>query len=185
VSWFAFPFSFVCFSAGFVGLATFQNNLYNGALKGNLFFSRFATDFNGTVHTAPVSTDGELGDVTVFRSYSGLSIAVTPYGSLYMPQVRKGKVVVLAAQYETAGRGTMVLSVTPNRGPKAGGYRVYVAGHNFAASPTVTVGGKPCTDVKLDGNVGLTCTMPEGAGKVAAVVDGASSSGHDFEYLDV
>ncbi|KAK1864336.1 hypothetical protein I4F81_006884 [Pyropia yezoensis] len=174
------------FKASTNGIAEQRTNVFGGAVKGHLFFSKFATGEEGVTHTAPVSATGKLGTVTVVKSYSGLNIAVTPFGSLYMPRVHQGKVVVLAAKYQTAGQGPMVMSVTPNRGRRAGGYRVYVAGHNLPEGAAVSFSGAPCTDVQRVGEVGLTCTMPEGTGKVAAEVAGVPvADGHDFEYLDV
>lgn len=174
------------FAASTNGIAEQRTNVFGGAVKGHLFFSKFATGEDGVTHTAPVSKTGKLGQVTVVKSYSGLNIAVTPFGSLYMPRVHQGKVVVLAAKYETAGRGPMVMSVTPNRGRRDGGYRVYIAGHNLPAGAGVSFGGAACTDVQQVGEVGLTCMMPAGTGKVAAKVEGVPvAEGHDFEYLDV
>ncbi|GAB0493753.1 hypothetical protein MMPV_005038 [Pyropia vietnamensis] len=174
------------FSASTNGIAEQRTNVFGGAVKGHLFFSKFAAGDEGVTHTAPVSATGQLGEVTVVKSYSGLNIAVTPFGSLYMPRVHQGKVVVLAAKYETAGRGPMVMSVTPNRGRRDGGYRVYIAGHNLPAGANVSFGGAACTDVQQVGEVGLTCMMPAGTGKVAAEVEGVPvAEGHDFEYLDV
>ena len=173
------------FQASTNGLATQHTNVFGGSVKGNLYMSKFSTGGDGVVHTATVSATGKLGPVKVVKSWSGLSIAITPFGSLYMPRVRQGKVVVLAAKYNSAGRGPMVMSVTPNRGPRAGDYRVYVAGHNFPADPVVTMGGAPCTDVQMVGNVGLTCVMPAGQGKVSATVAGVTAAGHDFEYMSV
>jgi len=49
----------------------------------------------------------------------------------------------------------------------------------------VTMGGAPCTDVQMVGNVGLTCVMPAGQGKVSATVAGVTAAGHDFEYMSV
>lgn len=171
------------------GIAEMRANVFGGAIKGHLFFAKFASGGDGAVHTAVVSGGGSLvgggNGVKLVKPYSGLSIAISPYGALLMPRVRQGKIVVLRPVYDTdPGRGVMVMSVTPNRGPRGGGYRVFVAAHNVPASPTVVVGGKACTGVKVESN-GLTCNMPAGKGKVAVSVDGATGKGHDFEYLSV
>lgn len=171
------------------GIAEMRTNVFGGAIKGHLFFSKFASGGEGAVHTAVVSGGGSLvgggGGVKLVKPFSGLSIAVSPYGALLMPRVRQAKIVVLRPVYDTdAGRGVMVMSVTPNRGPRNGGYRVFIAAHNLPASPTVAVGGKACTAVKVEGD-GLTCVMPAGKGKVAVSVGGATMKGHDFEYLSV
>lgn len=171
------------------GIAEMRTNVFGGAVKGHLFFSKFASGGDGALHTAVVSGGGSLvgggGGVKLVKPYSGLSIAISPYGALLMPRVRQGQIVVLRPVYDTdQGRGVMVMSVTPNRGPRGGGYRVFIAAHNVPASPTVTVGGKACTGVNVESN-GLTCVMPAGMGKVAVSIGGVSVKGHDFEYLSV
>lgn len=175
------------------GIVEMRVNLYRGALKGHLFFSRFATGGDGLVTAANVTPSGVLfgGDrsIRTVKFYSGLSITVSPYGALVMPRVRQGKAVVLIPIYKrTPEAGPLILSVTPNRGPRRGGYRVWVAGYNWGvptSPPVVTVGQRPCTDVVV-GKAGLYCTIPEGQGKLAVFVNGVKGgTGHDFEYLDV
>jgi len=169
-------------------LVEMRSNVFGGAIKSHLFLSKFASGGDGALHTAVVSGAGNLvggaSGIRLVKPYSGLSIDVSPYGALMMPRVRHNTIIVLRPVYDTGGRGIMVLSVTPNRGPRAGGYRVFVAGHNIPAGVAVTVGGKACGDVSHGSN-GLTCTMPSGTGKVAVSVGGVQMDGHDFEYMEV
>lgn len=173
------------------GVAEMRVNLYRGALKGHLFFSRFASGGDGLLRASNVSPGGVLvGGASAIRTvkyFSGLSITVSPYGALVMPRVRQGHAAVLIPIYKrTPDAGPLILSVTPNRGPRRGGYRVWVAGYNWGVTPPVVkVGNRPCTGVVV-GKAGLHCTIPEGRGKLAVFVNGVrGGTGHDFEYLDV
>ncbi|OSX80952.1 hypothetical protein BU14_0031s0121 [Porphyra umbilicalis] len=172
------------------GLEEMRVNIFRGALKGHMFFSRFASGGKGLITAATVNPRGVLvGGARAIRTvkyYSGLSITVDPYGGLVMPRVRQGIVAVLIPIYKrNPTAGTLVLSVTPNRGPRAGNYRVFVSGFNFGEEPVVTAARKPCKDVVL-ARGGLTCTLPPGTGRVGVLVNGVrGSTGHDFEYLNV
>jgi len=174
----------------YIGMAEMRVNIFRGALKGHMFFSRFASGGTGLITAATVNPRGVLvGGARAIRTvkyYSGLSITIDPYGGLVMPRVRQGNVAVLIPIYKrNATAGTLVLSVTPNRGPRAGNYRVFVSGFNFGEVPVVTAARKPCRDVVL-ARGGLTCTLPPGTGRVGVLVNGVrGSTGHDFEYLDV
>jgi hypothetical protein len=72
----------------------------------------------------------------------------------------------------------LVMSVTPDSGPAAGGYTVTVHGANFdIAGATVTFGGNPAPAVTLQDPHLLTCTVPSGApGFTAVVVTNTASS---------
>jgi len=173
-----------------IGMEEMRVNIFRGALKGHMFFSRFASGGKGLITAATVNPRGVLvGGPRAIRTvkyYSGLSITVDPYGGLVMPRVRQGIVAVLIPIYKrNPTAGTLVLSVTPNRGPRAGNYRVFVSGFNFGEEPVVTAARKPCKDVVL-ARGGLTCTLPPGTGRVGVLVNGVrGSTGHDFEYLNV
>ncbi|GAB0490157.1 hypothetical protein MMPV_001389 [Pyropia vietnamensis] len=174
------------------GIAEMRVNIYRGALKGHLFFSRFASGGDGLLTAVNVLPSGTLAGgakaIRTVKYFSGLSVTVSPYGSLVMPRVRQGHAAVLIPIYKrTPDAGPLVLSVTPNRGPRRGGYRVWVAAYHWGtpSPPVVKIGNKPCTDV-VEGKGGLTCTVPAGSGKLAVFVNGIrSGTGHDFEYLDV
>lgn len=174
------------------GIAEMRVNLYRGALKGHFFFSRFASGGDGLLTAVNVLPSGALAggakSIRTVKHFSGLSVTVSPYGSLVMPRVRQGHAAVLIPIYKrTPDAGPLVLSVTPNRGPRRGGYRVWVAAYHWGtpSPPVVKVGNKPCTNVVV-GKGGLTCTIPAGRGKLAVFVNGIKGgTGHDFEYLDV
>jgi len=54
----------------------------------------------------------------------------------------------------------VVVSVTPNRGPAGGGTGVTIAGSNFKAGATVTLGGAACSSVVVVGSNQITCVTP-------------------------
>ncbi len=67
--------------------------------------------------------------------------------------------------------GPSIASITPNRGPVAGGFQVTISGANFVAVPTVTFGGTPATNVAFSNSTSLLVTVPaRGAGTVDVVV---------------
>jgi hypothetical protein len=72
-----------------------------------------------------------------------------------------------------------VQSITPNRGPIAGGTSVTIRGLRFAAGATVTIGGHVATDVTVQGTDLIAARTPAGAVQGAAdvVVTVAGRSG--------
>jgi hypothetical protein len=63
-----------------------------------------------------------------------------------------------------------VHSITPNTGATAGGTEVTIRGLRFAAGATVTIGGRPATDVTVQSGEALTARTPAGAAAGAADV---------------
>ncbi len=74
--------------------------------------------------------------------------------------------------------GPAVYSISPNGGNTAGGTEVTIRGLRFAAGATVTLGGRPATDVAVQSNEALTARTPAGAaaGAVDVVVSVAGRS---------
>eukprot|EP00170_Pyropia_yezoensis_P006953 contig_28392_g6975 len=98
------------------GVAEMRVNLYRGALKGHLFFSRFATGGDGLLTASNVTPNGKLAAggsaIRTVKYFSGLSITVSPYGALVMPRVRQGHAAVLIPIYKrTPDAGPLILSV--------------------------------------------------------------------------
>jgi hypothetical protein len=60
-------------------------------------------------------------------------------------------------------------SVTPDSGPATGGTEVTIRGTAFAAGATVTIGGRPATDITVRGTDTITAKTP--ASTVAGAVD--------------
>ncbi|MEI8083663.1 MAG: IPT/TIG domain-containing protein [Actinomycetes bacterium] len=55
-----------------------------------------------------------------------------------------------------------VNSVSPAHGPTTGGNTITITGTGFQPGATVTVGGKPCTNVVVVSSTEITCTAPAG-----------------------
>lgn len=72
-------------------------------------------------------------------------------------------------------QGPAVHSITPNTGATAGGTEVTIRGLRFAAGATVTIGGRPATDVTVQSGEALTARTPAGA--AAGVADVVVSVG--------
>jgi hypothetical protein len=71
-----------------------------------------------------------------------------------------------------------VSSVSPNRGPTAGGTAITITGTNFAAGATVTFGGTAATNVVVVSATQITATTPAGsAGAVTVTVTVSGQSG--------
>jgi len=169
------------------GLTEMRSSVFRGALKGHLFFTKYVggtAGAAGIMSTATVKGGGGglQGGVSFFFSSGGLSVVANPMGALLMTRNQQGFIAAAVPAYRP-GAAPEVLGVAPDRGPKRGGYRLYVAGYNFGGRPQVRVGGKPCTAVTVVGPHGLTCTAPAGSGKVPVTVNGSRSYGHDFEYM--
>jgi hypothetical protein len=67
-------------------------------------------------------------------------------------------------------QGPAVQSITPSTGATSGGTEVTIRGLRFAAGATVTIGGRPATDVTVQSGEALTAKTPAGAGAGAADV---------------
>lgn len=67
----------------------------------------------------------------------------------------------------------LINTVTPNAALNTGGATITITGANFALAATVTVGGNPCTNVKVVSSSEITCTVPAKAatcGPAAVVI---------------
>lgn len=171
------------------GITEMRSSVFDGALKGQLFFTKYvggAAGATGFMSTAKVTAGGGIGGISFFFKSGGLSVTANPMGAFIMTRTQQGFFAAATPVY-APGAGAKVMGVAPRRGPKAGGYRVYVAGYNFGATPAVKVGSSPCGGVKVVSKYGLTCTVPAGAAnaKVAVTVNGSPTFGFDFEYMAV
>jgi len=75
-----------------------------------------------------------------------------------------------AFTYLVSLNGPSVNSVTPNRGPTAGGTAITITGSGFSSGAQVTVGGAPCGSVAVVSPSTVTCTTPAGTEGPAVVV---------------
>lgn len=72
---------------------------------------------------------------------------------------------------------TAISSITPSSGTTLGGTKVTIAGSNFFAGSTVTIGGAAATDVSVVSATSITATTPPHAAGAADVVV-TSTDGH-------
>src|SRR5262249_46066983 len=71
---------------------------------------------------------------------------------------------------DVSGCGTVVVSgVSPNVGPTAGGTPITIHGAGFLATPAVTIGGNPATNIVLVDSNTITAVTPAGAAGPADV----------------
>ena len=117
--------------------------------------------------------DGDIVEdrmVTAMGSYS----ASAPLSS-------SGPWIMQVVAFRTPSGGTTpptVSSVSPNSGTTAGGTAVTIAGTNFAAGATVTIGGTAATNVAVVNSTTITATTPAGsAGAVTVTVTVSGQSG--------
>jgi hypothetical protein len=66
-------------------------------------------------------------------------------------------------------QGPTISSIAPNSGPTSGGTAVTIRGSGFAAGTTITIGGRPATDVSVTGADIVTAKTPDSS--VAGAVD--------------
>ena len=66
-------------------------------------------------------------------------------------------------------QGPTISSIAPSSGPTSGGTAVTIRGSGFAAGTTITIGGRPATDVSVTGSDTLTAKTPDSS--VAGAVD--------------
>ena len=76
-----------------------------------------------------------------------------------------------------------VHSISPTSGPAAGGTRIGIAGTNFVAGATVTIGGVTATEVTVENASLITATTPAGSGSAEVVV--TNPNGNNGKALDV
>ena len=76
--------------------------------------------------------------------------------------------------------GPALQSIAPNTGPTGGGTEVTIRGAGFAAGITVTIGGRPVTDVVVRGTDSLTAKTPAsttaGSEDVVATLNGRTAT---------
>jgi IPT/TIG domain/Fibronectin type III domain len=88
--------------------------------------------------------------------------------------------------FEYVASPPTITAVSPGEVPTTGGTTVTVTGTEFSDGATVTIGGKPCTDVVVLSATQLTCVTPANPAGPADVVvtstGGTSAPYPDFRY---
>lgn len=182
------------------GIMEMHSNLLGGQLKGNLLLSKLSTSENpGRVFRVRLNENNVIasGGADELWEASGLTIAMSPWGDIVMPQVYSQTVLVLRPLYDTPSV-PMLAAVLPFRGPAAGGNLVQISGHNFGPNPVAYFDGRPCTQISniAPGGTSFRCLAPpspygnQGKGvQVSVQVPGAptaeSYGGTDYKYMEI
>ncbi|OSX76697.1 hypothetical protein BU14_0178s0013 [Porphyra umbilicalis] len=181
------------------GVLEFMGNAFGGALKHDLLIAKFSGRRGaGVTARARLSADGKaVTSLADLLPFSGLLLVQAATGAVLAPQTQKNRVTVYVPDYPPppAAAPPAVAGVAPHRGRVGGGNGVTIAGHNFGAAPTATLGGRPCgnvRDVAADGT-SFRCTAPAGvAGALVRVVVTAGGRGSattpgrgDYWYMEV
>lgn len=112
-----------------------------------------------------------MGSASRISNYSAVGVAQL----ISMYSKPRGALVALAP---------VVLGISPNTGPAAGGTLVRITGYNFENVSSVTIGGAACTGLIVGGGI-ITCYSPAGSGAQNVVVTGpggASTLAGGFIY---
>ncbi|OSX74564.1 hypothetical protein BU14_0284s0017 [Porphyra umbilicalis] len=181
------------------GVLEFMGNAFGGALKHDLLIAKFSGRRGaGVTARARLSADGKaVTSLADLLPFSGLLLVQAASGAVLAPQTQKNRVTIYVPDYPPppAAAPPAVAGVAPHRGRIGGGNGVTIAGHNFGAAPTATLGGRPCgnvRDVAADGT-SFRCTAPAGvAGALVRVVVTAGGRGSattpgrgDYWYMEV
>lgn len=147
------------------GVLEYRSNLFDGALKGNLFLSRFSNTVGkfGSIARVILNSHGKTPDVTTnFATDSGLTIAEGPRGEMIMGRVYRDSFYVLKPECDSLPSTVYLIGVHPKRGPARGGHRVLVSGFNFGSSPKAFSGSKRCRSPKAINDGAFMCSTPPG-----------------------
>lgn len=183
------------------GILEYTANTFGARLRGNLLLSQLATSESaGRLYRARIDpATGSIKSIYTLGRFTGLAMAIGPWGDLIMPRVYKQQVAILQA-VEDNPKVVAVTSLNPNRGPKRGGHKVFVAGWNFGSKKSKIkvdfVGVGECTNVRFVASNGRSfwCTVPKlkekGPKKVPVVVsvDGVGTSmsaGFEYWYMAI
>lgn len=152
------------------GVAEYTANCFEGQMKGDLLLSKYAVQGSGKLYRAQLDATKKAlkKPVEELREFSGLSIAMNPYGELVMPRVQQLNIAVLTPDEEdSAGKGPKVTAVFPHRGPKYGFNWVIITGDRLSSNPKIEFGSKKCKVKKVDPKGKFVfCAVPQGSGAV-------------------
>lgn len=182
-----FTSALATFEASTNGLIEYTANCFDGQLKGNLLASKYAVGGSGRLYRILLDATGtqRIGEVQELAQFSGLSIAMNPFGALVMPRVQQANIAVLVPDEERyEGKAPRITALTPNRGPKAGGNNVTITGLFLFPDAKVFFASKPCVVGWISpGNNWLLCRAPAGIGSVQVTIT-TSKGTTDSIYKD-
>lgn len=182
------------------GVIEMHSNLLGGQLKGDVLLTKYATNEDpGRIFRVRLDENGDVGEngIDVLWETSGLTIAMSPYSDLFMPNVfTSPEVVVLQPVYDVPPNTPILGSVMPFRGPESGGNVVQITGHGFGPNPVAFFGKDPCLQVSnlaTDGTsfrcIAPPAPQPGVAVQVYVQVGGVgiaeSTGGTDYLYMEI
>lgn len=179
------------------GLLSYTGDAFGGQMRNDLFLTKLAWfGQRGRTLRVELSKDGRSvvkGPYEIWGD-SGLSIVQGPSGELFMPQLKKKRVMVLVPKKKKGATGGVarlflfgstpeVHTVHPNRGNIAGGTNILVTGARFSAGLSVKVSGTSCTDLRILSTWLLRCKVPasQRRGAVDVIVIGTTGSSFSVE----
>lgn len=187
-----FTSALAVFDASTNGILEYSANCFEGQLKGDLLLSKYAVGGKGKLYRVSLDVTGKqtISPPTELAEYSGLSIAMNPFGALVMPRVQQSNIAVLIPDEEySKSNEPMLTAVMPNRGPQSGGNQVVVTGHNLVEDTKVFFGGQPCDILTRDAEQRwVFCRAPPGTGSVDVKITTShgttSAIREDYHYLN-
>eukprot|EP00178_Gracilaria_changii_P018661 TRINITY_DN534_c1_g2_i1.p1 TRINITY_DN534_c1_g2~~TRINITY_DN534_c1_g2_i1.p1 ORF type:complete len:876 (-),score=98.33 TRINITY_DN534_c1_g2_i1:346-2973(-) len=187
-----FTSALATFEASTNGIVEYTANCFQGQLRGDLLISKYAVAGSGKLYRVSLDATGtkRVGEVEELAQYSGLSIALNPFGALIMPRVQQPNIAVLVPDEDSKNSNEPhITGVMPNRGVQAGGNQVAITGENLVKGVKVLFGESPCKILRRSPkNEWLLCIAPPGRGDVDVVVvtkHGETKSLHkNYFYLN-
>ena len=188
-----FTAALATFEASTNGLIEYTSNTFQGQLKGDLLASKYAVAGTGKLYRISLDATGKkmVGAVEELAKFSGLSIALNPFGIMIMPRVQQPNIAVLIPdEEEYEGNAPVLNTVMPNRGPKSGGNYVAVTGQNISKDAKIFFSDKPCQIKRRGGtNDWVLCKVPAGSGAVKVVITTMAgetkSIDNDYYYMNL
>jgi hypothetical protein len=162
------------------GLIEFESDHFNGQMRGNLIASKF-TDGLFRIILSPDgnSVQPSSNPAISLGGDNGLAVTQAPNGNLIDARYSASECYVFIPN-ESASSVLSVKSVFPRRGGLAGGTTLNIFGVNFSGSPTVTVGGNPCSDVVLLSSTKIQCRLSAGTVGAKDVVVSIGANSYTF-----
>lgn len=173
------------------GVLFYTSDAFGGQLRGNIFLTKMAwMGQPGKTMRVEMSEDGRsiaAGPYEIWGD-SGLSIAQGPGGQLFMPQLKKRRVLVLApnenemrSSVRASSLAPEVHVVHPSRGNVMGGMEVLISGKRFETGQSVSIGDAPCRTVNVLSSTQIRCKVP--SSRRIGAVDVVVSSNGEFSVI--
>jgi len=151
------------------GIIEYEATHFGNQMRGNLVVAKYG----GSLYRIILSPDGRsvvpASDPAIkIGGADSLSIVQAPDGTIISANYKMNNLFYYEP-VEAATSQMSIKSVFPRRGALAGGSTLSIYGVNFSGTPTVTVGGKQCSNVSRKSSTKITCTLPLGSKGAADV----------------